>query len=170
MLYWNTSPNSIQNLVLYPCSVLCGKIIFVIRSVQLNQESTSSRFLHIIQMNLVYRKSYAIHQIITRHLDLCQVGHHASLLVDTVAESQSQLMQATCVSDETYYRVFNSKFLNGNIYVPVRGTHIQGQVGVLKPNNTNSNTGRPVMGMMKEKHPKLRTPDLSNPVCTSFKH
>ena len=46
MLYWNTPPSSISNLVLYPCSALGGKKIFVFGSIQFNQESIGSRLLH----------------------------------------------------------------------------------------------------------------------------
>ena len=34
MLYLNTPPSSVSNLVLYPCSVFGGEIIFVIGSIQ----------------------------------------------------------------------------------------------------------------------------------------
>ena len=45
MLYWNTPPNSISNLVMYPRSALGGKIIFMIRLIRFNLESIDSRFL-----------------------------------------------------------------------------------------------------------------------------
>ena len=46
MLYWNTTPSSISNLVLYPRSALGGEIIFVLGSIRFNWESIDSRFLH----------------------------------------------------------------------------------------------------------------------------
>ena len=48
MIYWNTPPSSISNLVLYPRSALDRKIIFLLGSIRFNWESIDSRFLHII--------------------------------------------------------------------------------------------------------------------------
>ena len=55
MLYWNTPPSSISNLVLYPQSSLGGKIIFVLGSIWFNRESIGIRFLHPL---LYYSSSY----------------------------------------------------------------------------------------------------------------
>ena len=46
MLYWNTPPSIILNLVLYPRSTLGGKIISVLGSIQFNGESMEIRSLH----------------------------------------------------------------------------------------------------------------------------
>ena len=48
MIYLNTPSISISNLVLYPRSEFDGKVIFVLGSIRLNQESMDSRFLHIV--------------------------------------------------------------------------------------------------------------------------
>ena len=47
MIYLNTPPSSISNLVLYPCSAFGVKIIFVPGSILFNPESIDIRFLHL---------------------------------------------------------------------------------------------------------------------------
>ena len=47
MLYWNTPPSSISNLVLYPCSKFVGKLIFLLGLILFNWESIESRFLQV---------------------------------------------------------------------------------------------------------------------------
>ena len=47
MLYYNTPPSSISNLVLYPRSAFGRKIIFVLRSIIFNRESMDSRLLQV---------------------------------------------------------------------------------------------------------------------------
>ena len=38
--------------------------------------------------------------------------------------------------------------------------------GVVFTNYADSKTGQPLMEVLREKHPSLSTPDLSNPACT----
>ena len=47
MLYWNTPPSSISNLIMYPLSALGTKIIFVTGLIRFNRESIGGRFLHL---------------------------------------------------------------------------------------------------------------------------
>ena len=60
------------------------------------------------------------------------------------------------------------KMLNVKLCAAVRGICGQGMGGVIYPGGADSKTGKPVMDVQREKHPALRTPELSNPVCNYF--
>ena len=66
-----------------------------------------------------------------------------------MAEGRSWLAQAACVSDETEARAFNSKVINVNLRATVRGSNGQGMGGLFYPGDSDSKTGRPVMGVMR---------------------
>ena len=66
-----------------------------------------------------------------------------------MAEGRSWLAQAACVSDETEARAFNSKVINVNFWASVRVINGQGMGGLFYPGDSDSKTGRLVMGMMR---------------------
>ena len=66
-----------------------------------------------------------------------------------MAESRSWIAQASCVFDETEARAFNSKVLNVNLWATVRVINGQGMGGLFYPGDSDSNTVRPVMGVMR---------------------
>ena len=43
-----------------------------------------------------------------------------------------------------------------------------GKEGVIYPNEDDYKTGRPVMDLLRDKHPGPRKPDLTNLVCNSL--
>ena len=122
----------------------------------------------ILQTTPGERKSYEICRSITRRLGLWEIRKHASLCLDTVAESQSRPARATKDNEETVARAFHSNVINGKIRAAVRGIRGQGNSGVLFPGDLDSNTCRPFMDVLRDKHPVMRAPDLSDPRCYSF--
>ena len=58
-----------------------------------------------------------------------------------MAEIQSLIARAYCVSDETEAKAFNSKVLNGKLLAAVRGVFGQVMGGVIYPGEANSDTG-----------------------------
>ena len=66
-----------------------------------------------------------------------------------MAEGRSCLAQSACVSDEREARAFNSKVLNVNLWATVRVINGQGMGGLFYPGDSDSNTVRPVMGVMR---------------------
>ena len=86
-----------------------------------------------------------------------------------MAESRSWIAQASCVFDETEARAFNSKVLNVKLQTTFICINGQGMGGLLYPSDADSNTGRPVIGVLRYNHSTLCTPDLANLACTSLK-
>ena len=113
-------------------------------------------------------KSHKICHGITRCLDICDIGQYAALCAGTVAGIQSCPTRLTQYNEETEARTFNSKVVNGNIRASVRVIWEQGQIRVLFPGDSDTKTGRLVMEVMREKHPVMRIPDLTDPECSSF--
>ena len=122
----------------------------------------------ILQKHPGARKAHNTPWRITRRLVLWEAGQYATLLADTAAESRYQNARAAHFSDKTEDRCFNLKVLNVKLCAAVRGICGQGMVGVIYPGEADSNTGKPGMDVQKEKHPALRTPELSNPVYKYF--
>ena len=60
------------------------------------------------------------------------------------------------------------KVVNVNIRAVVRGIRGQGQIRVLFPGDTDIKTIRTVMEVLREEDTVMRTPDLSDPECSSF--
>ena len=109
----------------------------------------------ILQTKTGIFKSYKIHCRIMRRLDLWEIGQYANLCSDTVAENRSWPTQTTQDNEETEYRTFKSKVVNGNIWAAVRGIWGQGQSEVLLLVDVDNKTGRPVMDVLREKHPVI---------------
>ena len=122
----------------------------------------------ILQKHPGARKAQNTPWRITRRLDLWEAGQYATLLADTTEESQYQTARAAHFSDEIEDRCFNLKVLNVKLCAAVRGICGQGMDGGTYPGGADSKTGKPVMDVQREKHPALRTPELSNPVYKYF--
>ena len=97
-----------------------------------------------------------------------EIGKNAALCLDTLAESRYQPERGTKDNEETAARYLNSKVVNGKIRAAVQGIREQGKSKVLFPGDLDSKTDRPIMDVLRDKHPTMRTPDLSEPKCSSF--
>ena len=98
-----------------------------------------------------------------RRLDLCEIGQHAALYTNNVAESRSRPVRITWDNKETEARTFNSKFTNGKIQSSVRDIRGKGQIGVIIPGYIDTKTRQPVMEVLIDKHPTMCIPDLVDP-------
>ena len=56
----------------------------------------------------------------------------------------------------------------GHIWAAVRHATDRRKGGVLHVNSTDPKTGRPVLEVLKEKHPNLQEVELSHPECSAF--
>ena len=113
-------------------------------------------------------RAHRIWRRIMRRLDLWDIGKHAALCADKVAESQFCPARTTQENKETEARTINLKVVNGKIQAAVGGIRGQGRSRVLFPGDTYSKTGRPVTEILRDKHPMMRTPDLADLECSSF--
>ena len=114
------------------------------------------------------RKVHEIQRRNTRKIDLWAIEQYVDLSANTVVEIQYLLDSTTQYNEETNARTINSKNLYCNIQAAVRGIRGHGHSGVLLPGDADTKTGRPFMEVLRDKHPMMRIPDLSDPECSSF--
>lgn len=104
-----------------------------------------------------------------QRMDLWEEGHHAALVDDTEALLLSRAGPCRRTPDpESEARAFNSKVLSGRLRPAVRRLTSRDGGGVFQPDDADSKTGRPVVDVLREKHPDLREPLLIGQPHGSF--
>ena len=132
----------------------------------------------IIFAPIILRKTTGVYKArdirtrITRRLNEWEKGNHAALVADTIDEALSNIKSKTIPPEESEVRarVFNSLLLSGRVREAVRYSTNRDQTGILDPEDIDEKTGKPVIQVLKEKHPDIHTPNINNPDCASFEH
>jgi hypothetical protein len=116
------------------------------------------------------KRARDIRKRLTQRMDLWDQGRFIALVDDTVAEVQSRHGSHPAPDDEARARAFNAKVLSGRLRPAVRALTNRDQGGVLQPDDVCSKTGRPVLEVLRGKHPAMRDPDpdLTDPDRGSF--
>ena len=104
-------------------------------------------------------------------MDLWERGQHAGLVGDAKAEGAAQEGRAAFSGkeeDDAVARSFHKTVLLGKLQQAVyRATDREGG-GCLLPDDQCTKTGRPVVEVLREKHPDMRVPPVENPMCAAF--
>jgi len=95
-----------------------------------------------------------------QRMDLWQQGNYAALVDDMEAEALARIGTPPEPTEETCARAFNARVLSGRLRAAVRNLTNRDGGGVLRPDDKCMKTGRPVLEVLQEKHPKLRDPPL----------
>ena len=117
----------------------------------------------ILRRNLGDFKAAKIKRRINQRLDLWDEGKVSTLVSDI---ESAALMGAGAVGErgadeEKAARAFNSNVLDGRVRSAVRNlTARTGGGGVLDPDSACTKTGRPVIDVLRSKHPEMQVPDL----------
>jgi hypothetical protein len=125
----------------------------------------------VLQTTPRVRQAGDIRKRITHRMDLWYQGAFTALVDDTEMEVQSRLGSHPVADEETWARAYNAKVLSGHIPSAVRTLTSRDQGGVLQPPDDDcTKTGRPVLEVLRRKHPAMRdpAPDLSDPDRGSF--
>ena len=102
-----------------------------------------------------------IRQRMTQRMDLWEQGHYVALVDDTEAGLAARAHPSRRTPDpESIARAFNSKVLSGRLRSAVRGLTSREGGGVMMPDDDCTKTGRPVIDVLRDKHPGLREPLL----------
>jgi hypothetical protein len=96
-----------------------------------------------------------IRRRIEHRMNLWYEGKYTALVGDTKAEVQSRHGSHPVQDDESKARAFNSKVLSGRIRAAVRNLTNRDQGGVLQPDDACTKTGRPVLEVLRDKHPLM---------------
>jgi hypothetical protein len=102
---------------------------------------------------------------LTHWMDLWYKGKFIALVDDTKTEVQSRHGSHPVPDEETLDRAFNEKVLSGRLRSAVRNLTNRNQGGILQPDDAGTKTGRPVLEVLRGKHPSMRdpAPDLQDP-------
>ena len=106
-------------------------------------------------------KASDIRRRLEQRMDYWEQGHHVALTDDTETLMEARSHPGRRPSDpEAQARAFHGKVLSGRLRSAVRGLTSREGGGVFHPDDPCSKTGRPVLDVLKEKHPDLREPPL----------
>ena len=124
----------------------------------------------VLQMTPGVKRARDIRKRLGHRMDLWDQGKFTALVDDTETECQSQHGTHSEPNEETLSRAFNAKVLSGRLREAVQTLTCRDQGGVLQPDDACTKTGRPVLDVLRSKHPAMRdpAPDLSDPDRGSF--
>jgi hypothetical protein len=112
-----------------------------------------------------------IRKRLTQRMDLWDKGKYAALVDDTEDELLSRVGSGTRIKDDdASARQFNATVLSGRLRKAVRGLTNRDGGGILQPDDACTKTGRPVLEVLRDKHPAMRDPDLTGPNPDTFEH
>jgi hypothetical protein len=141
-----------------------------VRALAWNSERPLVYVAVILQTAPGVKRARDIRRRLEHRINLWYEGKFTALVDDTEAEVQSRHGSHPVQDDELKARAFNSKVLSGRIRAAVRNLTNRDQRGVLQPGDACTKTGRPVLVVLREKHPPMRdpAPDLEDPARGSF--
>ena len=116
----------------------------------------------VLQTTPHVRKAKDIRRRLEQRMDLWDKGHFEALVDDMEAEVQGRKGggRGTQPPDEdSLAQAFNATILSGRLRKAVRNATSRGNGGVLQPDDDCTKTGRPVLEVLRGKHPKMRDPD-----------
>ena len=114
-------------------------------------------------------RSADIKRRIENRLRLWEEGKFDALIQDITSAALHGASRGTReVEEEQVARRYNSTVLDGNLRTAVRNLTDGVRGGVLGPEDLCTKTGRPVIEVLRDKHPDQRLPDLSDPNCLAF--
>jgi hypothetical protein len=95
-------------------------------------------------------------------MELWDAGKFNALIDDTEDEVLSRVGSGRRTSnEESEIRKFNSTVLSGRLRQAVRGFTNRDGGGVLQPDDLCTKAGRPILSVLRAKHPRMRDPDLT---------
>jgi hypothetical protein len=112
----------------------------------------------ILQSTTGVRRSKDIRRRLARRMDLWDQGCFVALVDDTEVEIRGRIRSNRTPDDEALARSFNAKVLSGRLRAATRNLTNRDGGEVLKPDDTCTKTGRPVVEVLHSKHPELREP------------
>jgi hypothetical protein len=124
----------------------------------------------VLQTTSGVRRARDIRKRLEQRMRLWDQGRYGALVDDTEAEVQGRIGTGLPPDEETKARAYNARVLSGRIRSAVRTITRRGDGGVLQPDAACTKTGRPVLEVLRAKHPAMRdpNPDLSDPDRGSF--
>ena len=137
------------------------------------QETNSERAL--IYAACILRKergiywSSSIERRILRRMELWDAGKIPELVEDIVRAAKAGAGRENMPEDDdAIARRYHSVFIKGKLRAAVRWATNQSGGGMLAPSDIDAKTGKPVIDVLRDKHPDCRTPALEREGWASF--
>ena len=124
----------------------------------------------VLQTRHGVRASKDIRRLIETRMNLWDEGKEAAMVEDIEAECLSKIGSPRERDAETEARAFNTRVMSGRIRSAVRTLTAREGGGVMQPDDLCTKSGRPVLDVLRQKHPPMREPplDKQDPAC--FEH
>lgn len=147
-----------RRFVLTLCNLFKG-----VRERKWNSERPLVFVAVVLQTSPQARKAKEIRERIWKRMEHWEQGQHRLLVDDTVRtlHSQPRNNSAARKEEEKEARAFEATLHNGRLRRAMRNLCRQEGRGVLDPDEACTKTGRPVVDVLREKHPALRDVDLN---------
>ena len=115
----------------------------------------------ILQSTPEVKKSKDIRARLEHRMDLWDKRKFATLVTDTVQTARSNVATRREPTEESKARSFNATLISGRLRQAVSKLTDRGGGGVLMPDDIDSKSGRPVLDVLKDKHPPMREPGVA---------
>ena len=116
-----------------------------------------------------YSNSDAIRRRISRRMQLWEDGKYAELAEDVVRAAKAASGRAPTQDDDDHIaRRYHSLVIDGRLKAAVRFATNRSGGGVLAPADIDEKSGKPVIEVLRGKHPKARRPELKKEDWASF--
>ena len=111
----------------------------------------------------------AIKRRILRRLVMWDEGKYAELAEDVARAARNSMGKAPMPdNDDSIARRYHSLVIDGRLKAAVRYATNRSGGGVLAPGDIDSKSGLPVIEVLRNKHPKIRRPELDRAGWASF--
>ena len=118
----------------------------------------------VLQRTPTVRAAKDVRARLEKRMDYWAEGSYDGLISDTIAESHPG--GAPPASDESKARAYNNKVNSGRLRQAVRTLTSRDGGPVLQPSDRCTKTNRPVIDVLRDKHPPLRMPDGQSELFT----
>ena len=149
-----------------------AKVAELLRDVRLrrcNSEQLIVFVAVVLQTSHGVRAAKDIRRVIDTRMDLWQQGKAAAMVESLERATAANIARRPAMpTEDTEARAFNARVLNGELRTAVRVLTSRDGGGVLAPDDQCTKTGRPVLSVLREKHPAMRDPPLADADLACF--
>jgi hypothetical protein len=122
----------------------------------------------ILQTTTDVRKSKDVRAQLDLRMELWERGRIRALINDVIAEVGGTPMVRREKDNAAKARSYQASVVSGRLRSAVRRVTNRTGGGVLQPDGVCSKSGRPVLEVLRGKHPKMREPNLNDPNLKIF--
>ena len=145
----------------------------LLRDVRLRKHNSERVIIFVavvLQTRHGVRAAKDIRRLIETRMNLWDEGKEAAMVEDIETECLSKIGSPRERDAETEARAFNTRVMSGRIRSAVRTLTAREGGGVMQPDDKDTKSGHPVLDVLRQKHPVIRSPVLDKPDPACFEH